>query len=260
MSGFGVVRVITGFAITFFSIASTAVGQATQSRLDIRPNKATGDGIMVNVVRVIQLGSTDAGNSYPYLISFSYRFNGRASVFLSDGPGLAPSEGQFSYLVRSLQLTFFDSPGGRPLVAVPLQVTFIPAGNAVIIVPNEEEFPHVALDGLWKGRSTDFVLHLDRTLSTAGIEHEYCRNDRQCIVTRYISLDFQAEHNEKGRVAIELTYSEEQGGTHFRIFHITNERLSHDDWSEPQDRIDDYVELAAEKYIRNLALKLEAEQ
>ena len=114
MSRLSVARVTAGLAIAFVSIASTAVGQAIQSELDIRPNKATGDGITVNVVRVIQLGSTEAGTSYRYLISFSYRFSGRPSVFLPDGPGLAPSEGQFSYLTSDSQLTFFDSPGGRP--------------------------------------------------------------------------------------------------------------------------------------------------
>jgi hypothetical protein len=261
MTRFGLLRIlrIAGFALAFSSLASTEFGQTTRSGLDIRPNRASGDGIEVNAVRVIQLGSTEVGASYRYLISFNYRFDGRATVFLPDGPGLVPSEGQFSYLTTSLQLTFLDSSEGKPLVVVPLQVTFVPTGSAEITVPNEDEFPRFALDGLWKGRSSDFVLHLDRTLSSLGIEHEYCRKSRQCIVTRYVSLDFSARHNEKGRVAIELTYAEEQGKTHFRIFHLTNEKLSHDDWSETQDRIDDYVERAAEKLIKNLALQLEVD-
>jgi hypothetical protein len=254
------VSTIAGFVLAFFAL--TAFGQVSQSRLDIRPNRASGDGIVVNVVRVIQLGDIKAGASYPYLISFSYRFDGRATVFLPEGPGTVPSEGQFSYLARSLQLTFLESPGGKPLVAVPLLVTFVPAGTTDAITPNEEAFPPVALDGLWKGRSSDFAARLDRILSSANIDHAYCRRSLGCVVTQYINLDFSAKHNEKGRVAIELTYTEEQGKTHFRLFHITIEKLSHDDWSIPQDQIaeiDDYVEYAAKEYIKKLATRLEVE-
>ena len=98
-------------------------------------------------------------------IAYDFNFEGRRTVYIDGGPGVVPANGTLSYLTRSLHLDFLDSPGGKPIVTVPLKVTFVPAGDQnEALLPKEDGFPSAGQDGEWQGDS----LKLSNLICTSG--------------------------------------------------------------------------------------------
>ncbi len=218
------------------------------------PGPSNRDEANVTVERVIARGDP---NAPLYWITFDYRFSGRDTVFIPNGPGTVPAVGHLSYLTTAKNLLFLTGLGGNEIAKTPLQLTFVPAGSDAGLLPDEAVFPPSVLGGAWNGRSADFALHLDEYLSAAQIDHEYCHSAPQCVVAGYIGLNFTARHGERARLACEITYLDDRGATRFRIHHITMEKLSHEDWPQKPGLVDEIVERAAADYLNGLIVSLE---
>ena len=91
------------------------MAQTIPSPVTIQPNLALGEGIKVEAKEVIPYNSPQ---NPLYKISYTYKFDGRSTVFIDGGPGTVASEGQFTYLARTLTLTFLTSPNGTAIVSV----------------------------------------------------------------------------------------------------------------------------------------------
>jgi hypothetical protein len=227
------------------------IAQANPSRVSIQPNLAKGPGITVEAREVIPYN----GPSNPlYKISYVYKFEGRNTVFIDGGPGVVPAEGQFSYLSRTLELKFFDSPNGALIVDLPLQVTLVPAGDATEDAPNEADFPAVGKEGDWSRSSPEFKVHIDKVLNSLDLSYRFCSTQDQCLITGYRVVDFPAQHGEKGKVAVKIAYADRGGKAHFRINAKVQEKLSRGSWLAPDDQA---VVEAADKFVTLLLEQLE---
>ena len=236
-----------------FGLVLSAVfvmAQANPSQVTIQPNLAKGLGVNVEVRQVIPYNSPQ---NPLYKISYTYKFDGRRTVFIDGGPGTVPAEGQFSYLTRTLALKFLDSPDGTSIVSLPLQVTFVPAGDASKVAPNEDEFPPVGKEGDWLGTSTEFKVHVDKVLNSLDISYGFCPAQDQCFITSYKSVDFAARHGERGEVAVKIVYGDREGKAHFRILTKVQEKLSHGSWLQPEDQV---VVEAADGFVKHLLEQL----
>jgi hypothetical protein len=233
--------------------ATFVMAQANPSPITIQPNLAKGPGINVEAKQVIPYNSPQ---NPLYKISYTYKFDGRSTVFIDGGPGTVPSAGQFTYLTRTLMLKFLDSPDGTSILSLPLQVTFVPAGvpagEASEDAPKESEFPSVGKEGDWNGTSTDFKAHLNKVLTSLDVPYGFCSAQDQCVITAYKSVDFAALHREQGEVAVKIVYGDRSGKAHFRIYSKAQEKLSHGSWLEPEQVV---VE-AADGFVKHLLEQL----
>jgi hypothetical protein len=238
----------TKFALVFS--AAFVMAQTIPSPVTIQPNLAKGEGINVEAKEVIPYNSPQ---NPLYKISYTYKFDGRSTVFIDGGPGTVSSEGQFTYLARTLTLTFLTSPNGTAIVSVPLQVTFVPAGEVSQIIPNESEFPSAGKEGDWPGTSMEFKIHVNKVLNSLDMSYGFCPAQDQCFITIYKSVDFAAQHGERGEVAVKIVYGDREGKAHFRILTKVQEKLSHGSWLDPRDQV---VVEAAEGVVKRLLEQL----
>jgi hypothetical protein len=129
--------------LIFCSTIAGPHGAAGQSKsadsISIAANSASGPAVEVKVESVTKVFISP--NIPAYLISYSYDFGGRDSVYLK-GMGNVPAKGAFSHFVKDLELQFSASPTGSPIVTVPLKPTVTVAAKAPLNeVPGENQFP-----------------------------------------------------------------------------------------------------------------------
>jgi hypothetical protein len=229
--------------------AGFVMAQANPLPLTIQPNLARGVGINVEAKQVIPYNNPQ---NPLYKISYTYKFDGRSTVFIDGGPGTVSSEGQFTYLARTLTLKFLDSPDGTSIVTMPLQVTFVPAGEASEDTPNESAFPPAGKEGDWPGTSTKFKDHVDKVLNSLEMSYGFCSAQDQCVITAYKSVDFAAHHREQGEVAVKIVYEDRAGKAHFKIYAKAQEKLSHGSWLSPEPVVVD----AAQGFVQHLLAQL----
>ena len=227
-----------------------ALCQMAGESVKVEPNKARGPGISIEVTRVVAQGTPQHPISE---ISFVYKVDNRKTIFIV-GPGTVPSEGQFTFLTQSTQLTIRESIDGETIAAVPIRTTFVIAGDTNETMPTATAFSSFGQNGHWKGVGFRFKSHLDQVLNSANIRYAYCSEQEQCVITVYKTVDFPALHGEKGKVAIKVTFDGLEDGAKFRVYMTVRKKLSHGSWLETDDAA---VVTAATEFVKNLVRMLE---
>ncbi len=227
-----------------------ASAQVTSRSTPLTHDQTKERGVVVVVEEVVAYGTPQKPL---YEVSYEYKAKGRKTVFIREGPGTVAAEGKFKYFATALNLTFLDAPDGTLLATVPLEITSVPAGRPSETLPGESEFPSAGRNTDWHGSSVEFKPHLNKILDSMGLGYAFCSTENQCIITPYKVINFPAQHGEKGHVAIKITYIEDNGGLHLRVYAKTQEKLSHGSWLDPDD---EDVPKAADVFVSQLLKQL----